>query len=232
MWEQTARENYRIDMREGLRYLKISDYDRAQEYSLDALKLMPGDVPAEKQLRTTRDRAKAQELAMTARGLIEQQDYVNAVKNARQALALHSESSYIDSVLDESLRLAVEEVLAKEQEVYTQGDLRQSYLWLLEAQQLQPRQRKLCERIDNRYGIVTKEIAAHYLVHGLELEEAGYYGAALLYYSLAREIRPNFENLDVRLREGRKGKRPIARSIGSWSCRPRKVNAWLQEAAR
>lgn len=201
LWEQTAQENYRLDMREGLRHLQISDYEQAEQYYRDALQLIPQDPNAEQQLTTTQNRSKAKNLTLTARDMIKEQDYVNAVKTSRQAVALHPESQYIQSVLKESLRLATETLLTQENAAYTAGDLRQSYLLLLAAQEMEPSQRKLREQIENRLGIVTKEIAAHLLVHGIKLEKSGYYGASLLYYWLAHQVRPSFEGVDLRIKE-------------------------------
>ena len=195
MWKVVARENYRIDMREGLRNLKITRYSDAEKYYRDALELFPGDKAAAKQLKIARDRARARLLAHEAEKLVRAGRCGEAVPKGRKALELHPESAYVKSVLGEALRLTALDLLAREEQARKAGRLRDSYVLLLAAGKLKPPQRKLKERIANRHGIVAKEIAARYLAHGIRMEKAGLHGNALVHYALTNRVWPNFKGV-------------------------------------
>ncbi len=198
MWNVVAGENYKIDMREGLRNLKITRYSKAEKHYLDALELFPGDKAAAKQLKTARNRARARLLAHEAEKLVRARRWGEAVPKGRKALELHPESPYVKSVLGEALRLTALDLLAREGKAHKAGKLRASYVLLLSAKKLKPPQRKLKERIANRHGIVAKEIAARYLAHGIRMEKAGLHGNALVHYALANRVWPNFKGVRER----------------------------------
>ena len=196
---EILRESYNLQMREGTRFLKITDYETSVTHFERALSLFPDDQSAHLGVKTARERLAARGVARDARELLSRGELENGLREAQKAQELHPESTYIESVVAEAYRQNMVAYLERESKAYQEGRRHAAFDWAVRAARLEAPQRTLRERALARRAFLQKELAAAYLAAGVAREKAGLVGAAWTYYRLGTSLAEDFFGLKERL---------------------------------
>ncbi len=199
MSAETVRENYKIAMREGERFLKITDYERSIHYFDKALTLVARDEKALERKATAVDRQAARMKAHEAEALFKEKHYRAALDRAKAAVRLHPESTFLQAVLLEAYRLSAEDCIGRCKSALKENRRHEALSAIEEAVGLKVPQRRLSEEAALLHERITKELAGGYMARGIRMKQKGYYGAAWIHFKLAGHIRPGFSGLKALL---------------------------------
>lgn len=199
MHEEVRRGNFDIYLREGKRFLTVSDYEQSRLYFEKALEIFSEDDEAINGLEASRARSQARGIAHEALTLLGEAKHMPALAKAKEAADLHPESEYVEAVLTECYRRATLDCLAREEDAYLAGRPHVALDWLDQAVEIDPPQRQLRERIRARHDTVTKELAALYQKTGIQNERQGRMAGAWVSYRVAASLDPDLKGLSERL---------------------------------
>jgi len=195
LWRTVARENHRIAMGEGERFLTLHDYGRAESYFADAADLLPESDTARTRLQVARDRLRARDLAQQAATAIDAGHHVQALAAAREAVALHQDSRHAQAVLADVLRRSAHHHLERAAAAEAKGDWRSALRAAEAGRALEVPQQGLRRRVEITALRARKHLAAAYLARAITAEERGLYAAAWLWAETASRIHAELHGL-------------------------------------